>query len=143
MYTSHGHHIPGTTEDAEGPVPDRCGGIRSCRQCNDEAVQMVGIVAPTLNPSAQQPEPNVFERAQENRVLSDSDILNRFGWHRATEITGPRHKIIREKFAEMAQFLDTVLPNGREKAIAQTELQTCALFANAAVAQMAPVVVEP
>lgn len=38
MYTSHGHHIPGTVMD-EGesrPTRARCGGANSCRVCRQE-----------------------------------------------------------------------------------------------------------
>ena len=75
-----------------------------------------------------------------NRGLNDSEILNRFGYHRATEITGPRHNVNREKFAEMCAFLDTVLPEGRAKDKALETLEEASMWANKAIAELAPVV---
>lgn len=37
MYTSHGHHIPGTVKETPGPTHRaRCGGTRMCRVCMSE-----------------------------------------------------------------------------------------------------------
>lgn len=43
MYTSHGHHIPGTDKDDNPPVADPCGGVENCSQCINETV----IFSPT------------------------------------------------------------------------------------------------
>lgn len=41
MYTTHGHHIPGTTETDTNPnTITRCGGVRLCRACTNEAVDI-------------------------------------------------------------------------------------------------------
>ena len=77
-----------------------------------------------------------------NRELSNSEILNRFGYHRATEATAPRHKVNREKFTEMCTFLDTILPPGRAKEQALLRLDEAAMWANKAIAEIAPVVQE-
>lgn len=77
-----------------------------------------------------------------NRNLSDSEILNRFGYHRATEITMPRHIANRAKFVEMCQFLDTILPEGRAKTEALKHLDEASMWANKAIAEIAPVVNE-
>jgi hypothetical protein len=39
MYTSHGHHIPGTVKkcvDFQPKNPKRCGGVKHCRVCMSE-----------------------------------------------------------------------------------------------------------
>lgn len=77
-----------------------------------------------------------------NRNLSNSEILNRFGYHRPTEITKPRHTANREKFVEMCQFLDTILPEGRAKTEALRHLDEASMWANKAIAEIAPVVTE-
>jgi len=45
MYTSHGHHIPGTPADPIPPVKARCGGPKLCAPCAQEAA----IYAPSDN----------------------------------------------------------------------------------------------
>lgn len=62
------------------------------------------------------------------------EIQRRFGYHRVTEKTLPKHRTIREEFIEIADTLDQLLPDGREKACAMTALQEAAMWANAAVA---------
>lgn len=40
MYTTHGHHIPGTTKDENFPEQvARCGGPSLCSQCSREAAK--------------------------------------------------------------------------------------------------------
>ena len=77
-----------------------------------------------------------------NRVLTDAEILNRFAYHRGTEVTMPRHKAVREKYAEMATFVDTVVPPGRSKDKALEALDVAAMWSNKAIAELAPVVME-
>lgn len=41
-YTSHGHHIPGTSSFAElRPKIDRCGGVQICKECKAEAIAVL------------------------------------------------------------------------------------------------------
>ena len=84
----------------------------------------------------------ISDKSINNRTLSDSEILNRFGYHRATEVTIPRHNASRAKFLEMCQFLDTILPEGRSKTEALKHLDESAMWANKAIAEIAPVVQE-
>lgn len=78
----------------------------------------------------------------ERRSLGDEDIQNRFGFHKGTEITGPQHQEIRRLFTNLATHLDILLPPGRAKSVAFTELESSAMWANKAIAEMAPVVKE-
>jgi hypothetical protein len=64
----------------------------------------------------------------------------RFGFHKGTDVTMPLHQEVRARFVEMDLFLQEALPNGRAKAVARTELETSAMWANKAVAELAPVV---
>jgi hypothetical protein len=73
--------------------------------------------------------------------MADADeSKERFGWHKGTEVTGPLHQVVRAKFAELDMFLQEALPQGRAKSLARTELETSGMWANKAVAELAPVV---
>lgn len=74
--------------------------------------------------------------------IADSDITERFGYHRATSTTGPLHQEIRENYMMFARFLNRVLPDGRAKSVAFTELENSSMWANKAIAEMSPVVEE-
>lgn len=78
--------------------------------------------------------------------IGQDDIENRFGFHKATvegdQATLPRHRDIRLKFREFAEFLDGVLPDGRAKSVAFTELETASMWAHKSVAENAPLVSE-
>lgn len=43
MYTSHGHHIPGTDFDNIPPLATMCGGVPFCRECHKEAFQSLHL----------------------------------------------------------------------------------------------------
>lgn len=70
------------------------------------------------------------------------EINNRFGFHKATlegpEATSPKHHALRKHFMEFAFLLDDILPEGREKALAFTELENASMWAHKAIAQTAP-----
>lgn len=74
------------------------------------------------------------------------EIENRFGFHKATiegdNATLPRHRDVRLAFRRFAEFLDEVLPPGRAKAVAFTELETASMWCHKAIAEDAPVIVE-
>ena len=82
--------------------------------------------------------PNTF-KSGERRSLSSEEVINRFGYHKGTEFTIPQHTDLRQEFILMATYLDRALPEGRAKSIAMTELESCAMWANKAIAEMAPV----
>ena len=77
-----------------------------------------------------------------NRTLPDEEVRNRFGYHAGTPVTQPKHQAVRARFNEMCVFLDELLPAGRAKSVAFTELESAAMWANKAIAEMAPVVQE-
>ena len=148
MYTKHGHQIPGTpVEGSFSPaLVVACGGVAHCVGCqNDQtANRILNEDLPALNKVLTQAEiDGLFsELREDNRTLEHSEIQNRFGYHAGTEVTAPQHKLCRQKFAEVAEFLDALLPSGRAKALALTELENAAMWANKAIAEQAPLVTE-
>lgn len=81
-----------------------------------------------------------------NRTLSDADIDNRFGFHKATtegeNATLPVHTELRLIFKALAGKLDDILPPGRAKAVMFTELETVSMWAHKANAELSPLVEE-
>ena len=62
------------------------------------------------------------------------DILNRFKFHPATEVTGPLHDKIRLDAQYMAEQILTLVPPGRHQACALTALQEMMMWCNAGIA---------
>jgi len=85
---------------------------------------------------------DAMKAVRDMRTVSDSEIAGRFGYHRGTEITMPLHIHVRELFKQTARELDALLPDGRAKRVAFTELENASMWANKAIAEMAPVVDE-
>lgn len=83
-----------------------------------------------------------FDLDTDNRSVGLEEIMNRFGFHKGTTEgptpTVPRHAYLRVAFAEFADMLDRVLPPGRAKAIAFTELETTAMWAHKSIAELSP-----
>lgn len=78
--------------------------------------------------------------------IGKEEIEHRFGFHKATiegdNATLPKHRDVRLKFREFAEFLDEVLPAGRAKSVAFTELENASMWTHKAIAETAPVVSE-
>lgn len=79
-------------------------------------------------------------------MLGSEEIEHRFGFHKATiegtNATLPKHRDVRLKFREFAEFLDNLLPDGRAKSVAMTELENASMWSHKAIAETAPVVSE-
>ena len=79
-------------------------------------------------------------------MLGREEIEHRFGFHKATiegeNATLPKHRDTRLKFREFAEWLDEVLPDGRAKSVAFTELENASMWAHKSIAETAPVVRE-
>ena len=79
-------------------------------------------------------------------MFPPGEIEHRFGFHKATiegpEATLPAHRDVRIEFQKFARFLDSVLPDGRAKAVAFTELENASMWSHKAIAETAPVVTE-
>lgn len=62
-------------------------------------------------------------------------ILHRYAHHPPkTQDRIEAHEAIRQEFALLAHVLDSMLPPGREKALAHTALQEACMWSNAAIA---------
>lgn len=79
-------------------------------------------------------------------MFGETEIEYRFGFHKGTiegeNATLPRHRALRVEFRNFAEFLDRILPEGRAKSVAFTELENASMWAHKAVAELAPVVPE-
>lgn len=71
-------------------------------------------------------------------VRTLEDVLDQFAYHPATRDTAPKHALVRDLFASMAEQLWDVIPPGPEKTLVFRELQQAQMFANLAVALTAP-----
>lgn len=67
-------------------------------------------------------------------MVGPNEINRRMGYHPATPETAPRFGSNRYEFIALAEWLDEVLPDSREKSLALTALQEALMWANAAVA---------
>ena len=79
-------------------------------------------------------------------MLGKVEIENRLGFHKGTiegpHATAPRHAELRRRFVLFALMLDDVLPDGRAKSVAFTELESASMWAHKSIAEQAPVVHE-
>lgn len=67
---------------------------------------------------------------------STADIDHRISFHPAsTPDRVAEHEKVREGCKALAHFLDELLPSGREKSLALTNLEQTVMWANAAVAR--------
>ena len=75
-------------------------------------------------------------------ALGADEIKNRFGFHKATiegdDATKPKHADLRAAFVDFAEYLDDVLPDGRYKSLAFTELEVASMWSHKSVAETAP-----
>lgn len=71
--------------------------------------------------------------------MNPDDIFNRFTSHPATtEETQNAHTSVRQKCYELAEFLNDLLPESREKSLAVTHLEEVMFWANASIARETP-----
>lgn len=67
-------------------------------------------------------------------MLDTNELINRFGYHRATIESAPKHAHVRELMLELAMILNNILPEGRDKSLALTKLQEVMHWSNSAIA---------
>ena len=67
--------------------------------------------------------------------MDHGDLINRFTFHPADRVKAVLHENIRDKALELALYLDTVLPEGREKSLAIIHLEEVMMWSNASVAR--------
>lgn len=69
-------------------------------------------------------------------TVDSADIAHRFAFHAATtEEKRDAHTSVRQACRTLADFLNEKLPEGREKALAMTNLEEVMLWGNAALAR--------
>jgi hypothetical protein len=69
-------------------------------------------------------------------MTNKAELDNRFKFHSVTDqITKDSHEAIRDYCLQTAEFLDGLLPEGREKSLAITKLEKVMFWANAAIAR--------
>jgi len=61
-----------------------------------------------------------------------------FGFHPATDNSRDQHSGLRKKFIDFVNDLDSVLPDGREKALVKTNIEQAAMWAHKAIALTDP-----
>jgi hypothetical protein len=68
--------------------------------------------------------------------MDAQDVKNRFSYHapRTPEVS-EAHERVRQECQIFAEFLNHVLPEGREKSLAVTNLEQTMMWANAAIAR--------
>lgn len=62
-------------------------------------------------------------------------IENAFTYHAPKDGQPEKYQAIREKAKELAYLIDELVPNSREKSLAQTNLEQAAMWANAGIAR--------
>lgn len=70
------------------------------------------------------------------------DVEKRFGLHAQGDQTDRLHQELRFLFKQMGDTLDTLLPTGRAKSVAMTELQATSLWSHQAVEEQLPLIQE-
>jgi hypothetical protein len=69
-------------------------------------------------------------------MLLQSDLNNRFNHHPpATQKIGSQHQLIRQDCLELANSLNRICPDSREKSLAITKLEEVMFWANSALAR--------
>jgi hypothetical protein len=67
--------------------------------------------------------------------MSRAEVDDRFDYHAPTSERVAIHEAVREASRQLAHTLDAKLPEGREKALALTNLEQSLFWANAAIAR--------
>ena len=64
-----------------------------------------------------------------------TDLLNRFTYHAPKEGQPKKYEAIRAKALELAELLNELCPDSREKSLAVTALEESTMWANASIAR--------
>jgi hypothetical protein len=68
--------------------------------------------------------------------MDQADLDNRFTFHeKSRSLNAEKHQLVREVCGNLAETMNAVLPEGREKALVLTKLEEAMFWANAAIAR--------
>jgi len=65
----------------------------------------------------------------------NNQIENNFKYHSPKEGQPEKYTALRDKAKELANLIDALCPESREKAVAMTELETAVMWANASISR--------
>jgi hypothetical protein len=68
-------------------------------------------------------------------VIGDADLRHRFDHHPPSGTKAEKHQTIRRDCLMVAQTIDVLTPDSREKSLAITALEEAMMWANAAIAR--------
>lgn len=68
-------------------------------------------------------------------MLSEDDLNNRFKFHPATEGKAHAHEDLRAACLLLAQMVNELVPDGREKSLSITHLEEVMMWGNAGIAR--------
>lgn len=67
--------------------------------------------------------------------MTQADIDNRFKYHAPKPRQSEKYTSIRDKAKELAEMINALCPESREKSLAITNLEECSMWANASIAR--------
>lgn len=67
-------------------------------------------------------------------MTSPKEITERFSFHPGTDITAPKHDLVRIQLRQVALWVNDEIPESREKSLALTALQEAMHWCNSAIA---------
>lgn len=67
-YTTHGFHIPGTQVYSKPPRMARCGGIKRCGVCTEEAARVIGTMI------SEEDENNMEQNTRQMILSEDAEL---------------------------------------------------------------------
>lgn len=65
--------------------------------------------------------------------MNKEQIINNFTYHKPTDDMIPKFEELRNKARELSLLIDELVPDGREKSLAQTKLQEVVMWSNAGI----------
>lgn len=83
-----------------------------------------------------QPLTSMYLRLTE--VIINSDIENRFNYHKPDAKAMENHQAIRDYFRSTANVVRDILPDSRELSLALTSLEEAMFWSNAGIARLTP-----
>lgn len=68
-------------------------------------------------------------------MLTDEEIHKRHSYQKPTELAAEMHNTVNGLTEDLAMRMETILPEGREKALVHTHLEEARFWANASIAR--------